>query len=59
MGKRDGVHTQRVITHHTKGDIMPCPATKTEVETIILSEVKQERKIIGYHLEVDFKNGYK
>ena len=56
---RWGTHTQCIITQHTKGDIMPCPATKTEVEMIILSEVRQERNIIGYHSEVDFLNGCK
>ena len=36
-------HTQCCISHHTKGDIMPCPATRKEVETIIVSEVRQRQ----------------
>ena len=47
MGKQDGVHTHRaILLSHKKGDIMPCSATRKEVETITQSEVRQRQVII-------------
>ena len=50
-----------ILFSHKKGDNMPmrCPATRKEVETIIVSEVRQRKtSTIWYLLEVDSKNGY-
>ena len=42
MGKQDWVLTHRaILLSHKKDDIRPRTATRKEVETIILSEVRQ------------------
>ena len=49
MGKQHGVHAHsEILFSHKKGDKMPmsCPATREEVETIIVSEVRQRKTSI-------------
>ena len=50
MGKRGGVHTHRAMSLSRKeGDITPCPATRKEVEMIILSDVRKTKED-KYHM---------
>ena len=50
MGKEDRVHTHRAMAlSHKEGDIMPCPATRREVETITLSDVRKTKED-KYHM---------
>ena len=50
MGKRGGVHTHRAMSLSRKeGDITPCPATRKEVEMIILSAVRKTKED-KYHM---------
>ena len=49
MGKQHGVHAHsEILLSHKKGDNMPMsrPATRKEVETIIVSEVRQRKTSI-------------
>ena len=50
MGKEDRVHTHRAMAlSHKEGDIMPRPATRREVETITLSDVRKTKED-KYHM---------
>lgn len=37
-------HTEQYRFSHKEGDIMPCPATRKEVETITLSDVRKTKE---------------
>ena len=43
-GKQDGVHAHgAIVLSHKEGDIMPCPATRKDVGTIRVREVRQRK----------------
>ena len=45
MGKQDAyTHTEQLQLSRKKGDIMPCPATRKEVEMIIQSDVSKTKE---------------
>ena len=46
-------YTHRAISpRHKEGDITPCPATRKEVETVILSDVKKTKEDKYYMLSL-------
>ena len=57
MNKEDAVHTyNRMVLSHKKNEIVASAATWTEVEIIILSQVrKRKTNTICYYLYVDSK----
>ena len=57
MHKEDVVHIcNGILLSHKKNKILPFTATWMDLEIIILSEVIQTERQIGYHLYVESKN---
>ena len=49
VNKMGYTHSGQLSLSHEKGDITPCPATRKEVETITLSEVRKTKED-KYHM---------